>query len=214
MGVTDLMTGGSVRRVTRWGEPVMHAPTRQVESFDEDLAGLVRDMFATMAAARGVGLAATQIGVDLAVFVYDCPDADDVYHTGVICNPVVTLPEGESRRLVAEDEGCLSLPGGYQPLARPDFAVCTGVDADGNPVRVEGTGTLARCLQHETDHLNGIVFGDRLSGRVRRKLYGQAEGLAHLYPEDWPVSPRRRSADEAGAIPQPPAAASPDAAGV
>ncbi len=193
------MTGGTIRPMTRWGEPVMHTPTRRVEVFDDDLVQLVRDMFATMAAARGVGLAATQIGVDLAVFVYDCPDADDVYHSGVVCNPVVTLPEGDDRRLVADDEGCLSLPGGYQPLARPDFAVCTGVDVAGNPVRVEGTGTLARCLQHETDHLNGIVFGDRLSSRVRRKLYAQAESLAHLYPADWPVSPRLRSADgEAG----------------
>ncbi|MDQ7993147.1 MAG: peptide deformylase [Propionicimonas sp.] len=196
MDVKELMAGGSILPVTRWGTPVMHAPTRRVEAFDDDLRTLVRDMFATMAAARGVGLAATQVGVDLAVFVYDCPDADDTYHQGVICNPVVTLPEGDARHLVADDEGCLSLPGGYQPLARPDFAVCTGVDADGDPVTVEGTGTLARCLQHETDHLNGIVFGDRLSGRVRRKLNAQAEELAHLYPEDWPVTPKRRSADE------------------
>ncbi len=153
-------------------------------------------MFATMAAARGVGLAATQVGVDLAVFVYDCPDADDVFHAGVVCNPVVTLPEGDARRLVSDEEGCLSLPGGYQPLARPDFAVCTGVDQNGDPVRIEGTGTLARCLQHETDHLNGIVFGDRLSGRVRRKLYGQAEELAHLYADDWPVTPKKRATEE------------------
>lgn len=197
MDVRELMVGGTVLPVTRWGEPVMHSRTRTVETFDDDLVTLVRNMFATMAAARGVGLAATQVGVDLAVFIYDCPDADDVYHQGVVCNPVVTLPEGDDRHLVAEDEGCLSLPGGYQPLARPDFAVCTGVDVEGNPVRVEGTGTLARCLQHETDHLNGLVFGDRLSGRIRRRLYGQAAELAHLYPEDWPVTPRRRSADEA-----------------
>lgn len=202
MGVTELMVGGSILPVTRWGSAVMHAPTRRVEAFDDDLATLVRNMFATMAAARGVGLAATQVGVDLAVFIYDCPDADDNYHTGVVCNPVVTLPEGDDRHLVAEDEGCLSLPGGYQPLARPDFAVCTGFDVEGNPVRVEGTGTLARCLQHETDHLNGIVFGDRLSARVRRKLYAQADELAHLYPDDWPVTPRRRSADD-GSAPKP-----------
>ncbi len=192
MDVTELMTGGSLLPITRWGTPVMHAPTRRVESFDDELRTLVRDMFATMEAARGVGLAATQVGVDLAVFVYDCPDANDVFHRGVVCNPVVALPAGDARQLVSEDEGCLSLPGGYQPLARPDFAVCTGVDVDGNPVRVEGTGTLARCLQHETDNLNGIVFGDRLSNRVRRKLYSQAEELAHLYPADWPVSPKQR----------------------
>jgi peptide deformylase len=195
MDVKELMTGGTLLPITRWGTPVMHTPTRKVESFDDDLRTLVRNMFATMEASRGVGLAATQVGVDLAVFIYDCPDADDVFHSGVVCNPVVTLPEGDARRLVSDDEGCLSLPGGYQPLARPDFAVCTGVDLDGNPVRVEGTGTLARCLQHETDHLNGIVFGDRLSGRVRRKLYAQAAELDHLYPADWPVTPKLRASD-------------------
>lgn len=195
MDVTELREGGSLLPITRWGAPVMHAPTRPVEKFDDELKTIVRDMFATMEAARGVGLAATQVGLDLALFVYDCPDADDVYHAGVVCNPVVTLPEGNDRRLVSDEEGCLSLPGGYQPLARPDFAVCTGQDVEGNPVRIEGTGTLARCLQHETDHLNGIVFGDRLSGRVRRKLYAQAAELAHLYPDDWPVTPKKRSAD-------------------
>ncbi|MEA4943076.1 MAG: peptide deformylase [Propionicimonas sp.] len=195
MDVRELMEGGSVLPITRWGTPVMHSPTRPVETFDDDLRSLVRDMFATMEAARGVGLAATQVGLDLALFIFDCPDADDIHHQGVVCNPVVTLPEGRDRRLVSDDEGCLSLPGGYQPLARPDFAVCTGQDAWGNPLRVEGTGTLARCLQHETDHLGGIVFGDRLSGRVRRKLYAQADELAHLYPDDWPVTPKKRSAD-------------------
>ncbi|MGC3993780.1 MAG: peptide deformylase [Propionicimonas sp.] len=195
MGIEELTTGGTLRPITRWGEPVMHARTRPVTSFDDELHALVRDMFATMEAARGVGLAATQVGVDLAVFVYDCPDADDINRVGAICNPVVTLPEGDQRNLESTEEGCLSLPGGYQPLARPDKATCTGVDPWGNPVTVDGTGTLARCLQHETDHLNGTVFGDRLSTRMRRKLYAQHEELAHLYPADWPVTPKRSSAD-------------------
>ena len=84
MDVRELMTGGRLLPITRWGTPVMHAPTRRVEAFDDDLRTLVRDMFTTMEAARGVGLAATQVGVDLAVFVYDCPDADDVFHQGVV----------------------------------------------------------------------------------------------------------------------------------
>jgi peptide deformylase len=195
MGIEELTSGGTLRPITRWGEPVMHAQTRPVTSFDDELHTLVRDMFATMEAARGVGLAATQVGVDLALFIYDCPDADDVNRVGAICNPVVTLPEGDQRNLESAEEGCLSLPGGYQPLARPDRATCTGVDPWGNPVTVEGTGLLARCLQHETDHLNGTVFGDRLSTRLRRKLYAQHEELAHLYPADWPVTPRNTSAD-------------------
>ncbi len=195
MGIEELTSGGKVLPITKWGEPVMHARTRQVTGFDDDLRELVRDMFATMAAAHGVGLAATQVGVDLSLFVYDCPDADDVNRVGAVCNPVVTLPEGDKRNLESAEEGCLSLPGGYQPLARPDRASCTGVDPWGEPVTVEGTGLLARCLQHETDHLAGTVFGDRLSTRLRRKLYAQHEELAHLYPADWPVSAKRTSAD-------------------
>ncbi len=196
MGIEELTKGGRTLPITRWGEPVMHAQTRPVTEFDDELRTLVADMFATMAAAHGVGLAATQVGVDLAVFVYDCPDADDIHRVGAICNPVVTLPEGDQRNLESTEEGCLSLPGGYQPLARPDKATCTGLDPWGEPVTVKGTGLLSRCLQHETDHLNGTVFGDRLSNRMRRKLYAQHEELAHLYPADWPVSPRKTSASE------------------
>ncbi|MFT3861611.1 peptide deformylase [Micropruina sp.] len=190
----DLSTGGTVLPITRWGTPVMHAATRPVTEFDDALRTLVRDMFATMHAAHGVGLAATQVGVDLAVFVFECPDADELVQRGVVCNPRVTVPETRDRALDSAEEGCLSYPGAYQVLARPDHAVCTGQDAQGNPVRVEGTGLLARCLQHETDHLGGIVFGDRLSTRSRRLLSRQHEELAHLYPDDWPVTPRRTSA--------------------
>lgn len=194
MAVEDLLVGGKILPITRWGEPVMHAQTRPVTDFGSELHELARDMFTTMAAARGVGLAATQVGVDLAMFVYDCPDDDDVPHLGVVCNPVVTLPQGDDRNLDSIEEGCLSLPGAYQPLARVDKATCVGQDVDGNPITVVGTGLLARCLQHETDHLSGTVFGDRLSTRLRRKLYQQAAELAHLYPKDWPVSPKADSA--------------------
>ena len=92
-------------------------------------------MFATMYAAEGVGLAATQVGVDLAVFVYDCPDDDQVRHVGVICNPEVILPEGKDRQLETADEGCLSLPGAYLELARPDHAICRGEDHEGRAGR-------------------------------------------------------------------------------
>jgi len=192
----ELALGGSVLPITRWGNPVLHARTRPVTVFDDTLHVLVRDMFATMTAAEGVGLAATQVGVDLAVFVFDCPDADHVRHVGVVCNPRVILPEGKERTLETADEGCLSLPGAYTELARPDHATCVGEDAFANPVEVLGTGLLARCLQHETDHLNGTVFGDRLSGRSRKKLYALHEEVADSYPDDWPVSPRLPDDDE------------------
>lgn len=197
--IAELRQGGSVLPITRWSEPVMHEQTAPVTAFDDDLRQLVRDMFATMSAADGVGLAATQVGLGLAIFVYDCPDEDDRRHAGAICNPVVKLPTGKDRHLDSIDEGCLSFPGAYEPLARPDRCVCRGVDPWGNEVEVVGTGLLARCLQHETDHLNGTVFGDRLSSRSRRKLDEQHVQLAHLYPADWPVSPRRTSASASAA---------------
>jgi peptide deformylase len=190
MTMDELRTGGAVRPITRWGTPVMHARTRPVTSFDHELHELVRDMFATMYAAEGVGLAATQVGIDLAVFVFDCPDDEHLRHVGVVCNPEVIVPEGKERKLDTADEGCLSLPGAYLELARPDHAVCRGQDHRGDPVEVVGTGLLARCLQHETDHLNGTVFGDRLSGRARKKLWALHEERAENYPDDWPVSPR------------------------
>lgn len=187
---------GKLLPITRWGSPVMHAVTTPVTDFDDNLHQLVADMFTTMEAANGVGLAATQVGVGIALFVFRCPDIDNVVHTGVVCNPQVSVPEGKDRVLVSESEGCLSFPGAYEPLSRPDYAVCVGQDQFGNPVEVVGTGLLARCLQHETDHLSGTVFGDRLSARSRKKLKQQHESLAHLYPEDWPVTPRRSSATE------------------
>lgn len=167
----------------------MHRELADVTTFDEELATLVRDMVATMRAAGGVGLAANQVGVDLKVFVFDCPDADDVQVTGVVCNPVLTLPEGKDRELEAADEGCLSLPGAYTECSRPDQAHVLGLDERGEPVEFAGTGLLARCLQHETDHLFGTVFGDRLPDRSRKHLHQQHEELAALYPADWPVSP-------------------------
>ena len=199
----DLTQGGTVLPITRWGTPVMHAQTAPVTAFDDDLRTLVRDMFATMEASDGVGLAATQVGVGLSVFIYACPDADDVIQVGAVCNPVVTVPEGPDRQLDAADEGCLSFPGGYALLARPDRARCVGQDPWGNGVVIEGTGLLARCLQHETDHLNGTVFGDRLSARSRRQLDAKVQELAWRYPDDWPVSPKATHATPVGAEPVP-----------
>lgn len=186
-GAPVLPEGGAVRPMTRWGEPVMHRAARPVTEFDEALRSLAADMVATMYAADGVGLAACQIGVDLAIFVFDCPDTDGVAHQGVVCNPVLHLPEGKDRRLDDGDEGCLSYPGAFVPCARPDSARVTGRDLDGNPVEHVGTGLLARCLQHETDHTLGTVFGDRLSTRSRKKLRKQMEALADDYPEGWPT---------------------------
>ncbi|MGO4257091.1 peptide deformylase [Marmoricola sp. RAF53] len=185
-GGTVLPAGGAVRPITRWGETVMHRPARPVTTYDAQLHELVADMTATMYAAEGVGLAACQIGVDLAVFVFDCPDEAGVNHQGIVCNPVLSIPEGRDRRLDDGDEGCLSYPGAFVPCARPDWARVTGSDLSGDPVSYEGDGLLARCLQHETDHTNGMVFGDRLPTRLRKKLRKQMEAEAADYPLSWP----------------------------
>ena len=186
-----LPDGGKVRPITRWGTPVMHRPQRRVTSYDEELRDLVADMVATMYAADGVGLAACQIGVDLAVFVFDCPDKSLERTVGVVCNPQLTLPEGRDRRLDEADEGCLSFPGAFVGCARPDFATVSGTGLDGEPVSFSGDGLLARCLQHETDHTRGTVFGDRLPTKLRKRLQKQHDQAAEDYPAEWPLEGAR-----------------------
>ncbi|MEU4162601.1 peptide deformylase [Actinoplanes sp. NPDC026670] len=164
---------GTPRPITRYGDPVLHRRCAEVTTFDDDLARLVADMFASMAAANGVGLAANQIGVDARVFVVDCPDATGDHVVAHIVNPVLHLPD--ERELDDDREGCLSVPGAFGFLSRPAVAHVTGVDITGKPVRIDGTGVLARCLQHETDHLNGLLWVDRLSARRRKQMLAESE---------------------------------------
>ena len=185
--MSTLPGNGSVRAITRWGEDVMHRVNKPVTDFGDELQTLIADMVATMNAAEGVGLAANQVGVDLQVFVFDCPDKEGNRVQGVVCNPTVEVPEGKDRNLDEGDEGCLSLPGAFTKCARPDFAKVTGVDQHGEPVSFEGNGLLARCLQHETDHTVGTVFGDRVSDRNRKKLRKEHDKLAADFPPSWPA---------------------------
>jgi peptide deformylase len=166
---------GTSRPITVVGNPVLHKECRDVTEFDDSLAALIDDMFASQHTAEGVGLAANQIGVDLKVFVYDCPDDDGKRHVGAICNPVLVELPPEDRHLDDSNEGCLSVPTAYASLPRPDYAVVRGQDARGNPVKVQGTGYFARCLQHETDHLYGYLYIDRLSKRDRKDALKQME---------------------------------------
>jgi len=189
-----LPEGGTVRPMTRWGTPVMHRPQLPVTSYDDELRALVADMVATMYAADGVGLAACQIGVDLAVFVFDCPDKSLERTVGVVCNPKLTLPEGRDRKLDVADEGCLSFPGAFVECPRPDVASVSGTGVTGEPVTFSGDGLLARCLQHETDHTLGTVFGDRLSTKLRKKLQKQHDQAVEDYPADWPLEDARADA--------------------
>lgn len=158
---------GRVRPLTLLGDPVLHKPCEEVTDFGPELARLIEDMYATMYAAQGVGLAANQIGVSRRLFVYDCPDDDDVRHLGYVVNPRLVAADGVS---VRGPEGCLSLPGLEAGTPRFDHAVVEGVDVLGAPVRVHGTGWFARCLQHECDHLEGGVYTDHVTGWRRRRV--------------------------------------------
>lgn len=170
MDTSSLSKAGTARPIVYYGtNPVLHRPCAEVTTFDDDLRALIEDMFASMYAAEGVGLAANQVGVDARIFVYDCPDDSGEHAVGYVINPVLHLPE-DRRELDNDEEGCLSVPGQHTDVARSATASVTGVDMTGAPVRVDGTGMLARCLQHEVDHLDGTVYVDRLAGKTRRKL--------------------------------------------
>ncbi|OEV08890.1 peptide deformylase [Streptomyces nanshensis] len=167
---------GTVRRVTVVGEEVLSRACREVAEFGTpELSGLIDDLFLTMYVADGAGLAANQVGVDLQLFVYDCPDDDGIRHVGHIVNPVLDLPDPGSRRLVDDFEGCLSVPGAAMAVPRTDRAAVRGFDKDGEPLVIEGTGYFARCLQHETDHLIGHTYLDRLSKRDRKDALRQMQ---------------------------------------
>ena len=170
---------GVARPIVTYGSnPVLHRPCASVTEFDENLRRLLLDMFASMAAADGVGLAANQIGIDARVFVIDCPDADDEDVVGYVVNPALTLldPVGDEPAEEVTEEGCLSVPGPYAVLPRAFRARVDGVDVRGKPVSIAASGMAARCLQHEVDHLNGTLYVDRLPEEERERLLAEAAG--------------------------------------
>ncbi|MFD8208411.1 peptide deformylase [Streptomyces sp. NPDC059695] len=173
---------GTSRPITVVGNPVLHRECKDVTEFGDELAQLIDDMFASQKTAEGVGLAANQIGVDQKVFVYDCMDDEGVRHVGHVVNPVLQELPAEQRHLDESNEGCLSVPTAYAELARPDYAVVHGQDSQGNPIKVRGTGYFARCLQHETDHLYGFLYIDKLSKRDRKDALRQMEEGTPRYP--------------------------------
>ena len=154
----------SVREVRYLGDPVLREMCREVEAIDDDVRALVDDLLETMYAEDGIGLAAPQIGVPLRVFVYDV--RDDELDPGVLVNPRIVEATGKQK----EVEGCLSIPGLDEVVERSGQVVVEGLDRDGEPVRIEATGLLSRCLQHENDHLDGVLFIDRVSPLKRRML--------------------------------------------
>jgi len=152
------------------GDPVLHRPAEPVAEITDEVRTLVADMYETMDAAPGVGLAAPQVGVGLRIFTYSYVDDDDAPWRGVVLNPelwMTPLEPGEPDE-ETEEEGCLSFPGERFPLRRSEHAVVTGIDLDGEPVRLDVTGWRARILQHEFDHLLGYLYTDRLSRKERQ----------------------------------------------
>jgi peptide deformylase len=165
--------------IKTFGAPVLREPTRTVERFDEELARLSEDMLETMEAAPGVGLAATQVGMSLRFFVYD----DGEGARGALANMELVSLEGTEER----DEGCLSVPGLWFPVTRAATVHARGVGLDGRPVEVRAEGLLARILQHETDHVDGKLYLDRLTEEHRR------QAMQQLRERELSDAPRRSS---------------------
>ncbi|MDQ1539592.1 MAG: peptide deformylase [Actinomycetota bacterium] len=149
----------AVQPIRLFGDPVLRTPAEPVTTFDKELRVLVRDLIETMQDAPGVGLAAPQIGVGLRVFSYEVEGV-----VGHLINPSLDLSDEEQDG----DEGCLSFPGLAYPCKRSLHTVAKGFNEFGDPIVVEGSDLLARCIQHETDHLNGVLFIDRLDSDQRK----------------------------------------------
>ncbi|CEA08384.1 Peptide deformylase [Arthrobacter saudimassiliensis] len=160
----------AIRPIVIHGEPVLHRRAVEVAAFDDELRTLVADMYETMDAAHGVGLAAPQVGVGLRIFTFDYPNDDDAPDRGVVVNPVLVTSKvpGSAPDPDEHTEGCLSVPGEAFPLQRAAWARVTGFDEAGRPVDFEATGWFARVMQHEYDHLDGMVYVDRLTERWAR----------------------------------------------
>jgi peptide deformylase len=154
-----------IRPLVRFGSSSLVVPAARVETIDERVETLLRDMIDTVYAAPGVGLAAPQIGVGLRVCVIDLSVGKQSGALHTLINPEFVVREG----LQVEDEGCLSVPGFTASVPRPARAVVRGLDRHGRPTTIEGTGLLARALQHELDHLDGVLFLDRMR-KLRRAL--------------------------------------------
>jgi peptide deformylase len=168
----------SVKSIRLFGDPVLRTPAEPVRDFDAELRRLVKDLTDTMEDAPGLGLAAPQIGVGLRVFTYHV-DSDEPGH---LINPSLDLSEEQDE----DDEGCLSFPSLVYPVKRAYGVVAKGFNMYGDPVTIAGTELLARCVQHETDHLDGILFIDRMDPAQRKlamKAIREAEWWSDTIPQ-------------------------------
>jgi peptide deformylase len=163
-----------LRPILRLGDSILSDPARPVETITPEIETLIDDMIETMYAAPGIGLAAPQVGVSLKIFVIDLSLGKDLTALHTMINPEFIEREG----MQLEEEGCLSIPGFTATVARPKRVVVEGLDRHGETYRLEGTGLMARALQHEMDHLNSCLFVDRLRGISRDLILRKIKKLS------------------------------------
>ena len=163
-----------LRPIVRYGADVLHQPAAPVEAITPEIQKLVDDMIQTMYAAPGVGLAAPQVGVGVRIFVCDISVGRNAGELLTFINPAFVERDG----MQLEEEGCLSAPGFNATVARPARAILKGLDRNGDEQTVEATGLLARCFQHEMDHLDGTLFIDRLRGLQKDFIVRKIKKLA------------------------------------
>ena len=173
----------AVRPIRIYGDPVLRQRTREVTTFDDSLRQLIADMFDTMKVYNGVGLAANQIGVSQRVLVVDVPVDDEQHERFALVNPVLRDPAGGE----TGEEGCLSIPGIYEDVRRALKVRIAAQDEHGRPIERTVEGYLARAIQHEVDHLDGVLFIDRLSLLKRQFLKRSLDALARgELPDGYP----------------------------
>jgi peptide deformylase len=182
----------TVQPIRLFGDPVLRTPAEEVTVFDKELRTLVADLAQTMLDAPGVGLAAPQIGVGLRVFTFHVDDA----MSGHLVNPVLHFPTDEEQD---GPEGCLSIPGLSFDCRRKEHVVAHGQNMYGDQITIEGTAKLSRCIQHETDHLDGVLFVDRLDPDIRKAA------MKAIREADWSglPTPRIRVSPHAGGLRRP-----------
>jgi len=163
-----------IRPILRFGDETLHQPAAPVEEITQELQQLIDDMIETMYAAPGIGLAAPQVGVALRIFVADISAGHNPADLLTFINPEFVERDGTQR----EDEGCLSVPGFNASVTRSSRAVLKGLARDGSEQTIEATGLLARCFEHEMDHLDGTLFVDRLRGLQKDLIVRKIRKLA------------------------------------